>query len=276
MIAIVDSGATKADWCIGNSLENYQVIHTPGISPIHASADEISQVLQESLLPEMQSKTLTHIYFYGAGCTPDKSVVVREALSRFFPDAQMVIGSDLLGAAIALCGNRPGIACIMGTGSNSGEFDGTDIARRVPSLGYVLGDDASGACLGKRLVCDCLRGLLPKALCKEFLDTYQLTADVAIDHVYRQPLAARYLASFTPFLSQHRNVPEVHQFLIEEFTRFFTRNVMSYNTSLPISFTGSVAYYFQQEIKEAAANLNLTTGVFIKSPLEGLIKFYLK
>lgn len=276
MIAIVDSGATKADWCIGESLNNYKVIKTPGISPIHASANEISKVVQECLLPQMQGETLTHIYFYGAGCTPDKSEVVRQALAFSFPQAQMVIGSDLLGAAIALCGNRPGIACIMGTGSNSGQFDGSDIVRRVPSLGYVLGDDASGACLGKRLVCDCLRGLLPEALCQEFLDTYQLTADVAIDHVYRQPLAARYLASFTPFLSQHRDVPEVHQFLIEEFTRFFTRNIMSYDTSLPISFTGSVAWYFQEEIKEVAAHLHLTTGVFIKSPLEGLIKFYLK
>lgn len=277
MILIADSGATKTDWCIGKDTKDAQIIHTQGINPFHQSEEHIGKVLREELLPQIgNAGSITHIYFYGAGCTPEKSPVVKEALQVLFPQAEVQVESDLLGAARALCGNREGIACILGTGSNSCYYDGKQIIANVSPLGYILGDEGSGATLGKRLVSDCLKKQLPEEICRTFFDTIKLTPAEIIEKVYRQPQANRFLASLTPFLSQHREKNEIHDLLINCFTDFFRRNVMQYDyTATQTHFTGSIAWHFCEEVKEAANNMNIQTGKFIKSPIHGLIAYHL-
>lgn len=277
MILIADSGATKTDWCLGNHKPDTRVFQTQGINPFHQSAEHINRVLREELLPQLteDAKAITDVHFYGAGCTPEKALIVKEMLQALFPDATIDVQSDLLGAARALCGKEKGIACILGTGSNSCEYNGEKIVANVSPLGYILGDEGSGAVLGKRLVGDCLKHQLPAHICQTFLQEIQLTPAQIIDKVYRQPQANRFLASLTPFLSQHREEPEIHTLLISCFSDFLQRNVMQYNyPSCKVHFTGSIAWYFQEEVKEAAEKLNILTGKFIKSPIHGLIAYH--
>lgn len=278
MILIADSGATKTDWCLGENKADAQIIQTQGINPFHQTKEHIAQILSEELLPQLgEAKTVSHIHFYGAGCTPEKSVIVKEELETFFPQAQIEVQSDLLGAARSLCGKEKGIACILGTGSNSCEYDGEKITANVSPLGYILGDEGSGATLGKHLVGDCLKHQLPEHICSQFLEYTGLTPAQIIDKVYRQPQANRFLASLTPFLSMHRNEPEIHELLISCFSDFFRRNVMQYasHTDCEIHFTGSIAWHFQEEMKEAAKTLDIRTGKFIQSPIHGLINYHL-
>jgi len=276
MKLIADSGATKTDWCIGQSQTDCRIIQTQGINPFHQTAEHIRKVLEEELLPQLkEAENISQIYFYGAGCTPEKSPIVKEALQALFPQAEIEVKSDLLGAARSLCGKEPGIACILGTGSNSCEYDGEKITSNVSPLGYILGDEGSGAVLGKRLVGDCLKHQLPEYICKAFMEETKLTSAEIIDKVYRQPQANRFLASLTPFLSHHREKPEIQALLVGCFNDFFTRNVMQYDfQQAKVHFTGSIAWYFQEEVKEAAKKLNIQTGKFIKSPIHGLIAYH--
>ncbi len=276
MKLIADSGATKTDWCIGQSQTDCRIIQTQGINPFHQTAEHIRKVLEEELLPQLkEAENISQIYFYGAGCTPEKSPIVKEALQALFPQAEIEVKSDLLGAARSLCGKEPGIACILGTGSNSCEYDGEKITSNVSPLGYILGDEGSGAVLGKRLVGDCLKHQLPEYICKAFMEETKLTSAEIIDKVYRQPQANRFLASLTPFLSHHREKPEIQALLVGCFNDFFTRNVMQYDfQQAKVHFTGSIAWYFQEEVKETAKKLNIQTGKFIKSPIHGLIAYH--
>lgn len=277
MILIADSGATKTDWCYGENISVAKTVQTQGINPFHQSVEQISRILKEELLPQLTNlNSITQIHFYGAGCTPEKSIVVKEVLQLFFSQATIDVQSDLLGAARSLCGKEHGIACILGTGSNSCEYNGEQIISNVSPLGYILGDEGSGAVLGKRLVGDCLKKQLPEKLCKLFWEYVSMSYAEITDKVYRQPQANRFLASLTPFLSIHRKEPEIHALLLSCFTDFFRRNVMQYNHDATIvHFTGSIAWYFQEEVKEAARTLNIQTGKFIKSPIHGLIKYHL-
>lgn len=278
MILIADSGATKTDWCLEIHKKNTRLIQTQGINPFHQSVEHIDQVLREELLSQLteEIKAITNVHFYGAGCTPEKASIVKDLLHTLLPDAIIDVQSDLLGAARALCGKEQGIACILGTGSNSCEYDGKKITANISPLGYILGDEGSGAVLGKRLVSDCLKHQLPEHICQIFLKETKLTPAEIINKVYKQPQANRFLASLTPFLSAHREIPEIHGLLLSCFSDFFRRNVMQYNyKDTEVHFTGSIAWFFQEEVKEAAQALNIRTGKFIKNPIHGLINYHL-
>lgn len=276
MIVIADSGSTKTDWCLGNTQTDSRIVRTGGINPFHQSADEIGNVIASTLVPQLGDTTeFTDIYFYGAGCIPEKAGIVKTALLQSFPQADIFVESDLLGAAHALCGKNAGIACILGTGSNSCAYDGEKITANISPLGYILGDEGSGAVLGRRLVGDCLKHQLPDDLCRDFLRTYELTPAQIMDKVYRHPLANRFLASLTPFLSAHKHRKEIHTLLVSCFTDFFTRNVLQYEChDTLVHFTGSIAFYFQEEVKEAAQRLDISTGKILKSPMEGLMDYH--
>lgn len=277
MILIADSGSTKTDWCLCNEGTPILAVQTQGINPYHQTEEAIELVLAEELLPQLtRLPDSLHVIFYGAGCANDTACGrVREAMQRVLAADDITIHSDLLGAARALCGHEEGIACVLGTGSNSCLFDGKDIIANVPPLGYILGDEGSSAVLGRRLVGDCLKNQLPEAVRNEFLAEYDLTQEAILEKVYRQPLANRFLASLTPFLSKHREVPEVHTLLVESFVDFFVRNVKQYRRPwLPIHFVGSIANAFKAELKEAAESLGMELGCILKSPMEGLVKFH--
>lgn len=280
MIIIADSGATKTDWMIVSEDDVTKIINTEGINPFHQSEDYMRRIITTSLLPQIENnidKTndkITSIYFYGAGCLPKSAIKIKKILNETFSNAVIHTETDLMGAARALYSNTPGIVCILGTGSNSCMYDGVKITRNISPLGYILGDEGSGAYLGKKFIADCLKEQLPEYLKQGLLTEYNLTTENILNNVYRQPQANRFLASITPYIYKVRNDSNVRTFLHNCFTEFFKRNIMNYDTTLDISFVGSVAWYFQEEIKESAITLGLKTRKFIKEPIWGLKEFH--
>lgn len=278
MILIADCGSTKIDWCVlnGNKLEKQ--FFTTGINALLMPEEQICETLAKELVPEAQGFDIEEVYCYGAGCLSEGICSnVSRAIAANIPTAKTIsVNSDLLAAARALCGNAAGIACIMGTGSNSCYYDGKQIVDNVSPLGFILGDEGSGAVLGKLLVGDVLKKQLPEELCEKFLKEYDLDRMKIIENVYKKPAANRFLASLSPFLIKNIEEPAIHRLVLNAFKAFFVRNIENYSNykSLEVSFVGSVAYYYQEVLKEAAAALDIKVGTIIKSPMEGLLKYH--
>ena len=272
---IADSGATKTSWCLSIEGQLHQQYNSQGISPIYQSPKEIEEYIHRSVYPMFENKEIKAIYFYGTGCIPEKEEMMKSAIQRSFKVETIHIYSDLIAAVHALCGNQPGIACIMGTGSNSCEWDGEKIVKQISPLGFILGDEGSGADLGKRLVNNALKDQLPKEIKEAFLEEYKLTQNIIIDKVYKQPFPSRFLASLSPFLLKNIEVPEIRNIVTTSFTEFFEKNVMQYNyQNNKVNFVGSIAYYYKDILLEAAAQKSIEIGTIYKSPIEGLIEFY--
>lgn len=278
MKLIADSGSTKTDWTICRGREVIQAIQTQGINPYHQSEEVIAAILTDELMAGLRIDIalITEVIFYGAGCANESSCDrVRKVIRAVLGLENIAVYTDLLGAARALCGHEEGIACVLGTGSNSCLFDGEKIIANVPSLGYILGDEGSSAVLGRKLLSDCLKNQMPDEIRDEFLKRYGLTQENVLERVYRQPLVNRFLAGLTPFLSEHREVPEVHRLLVSSFTEFLTRNVKQYRRPwLPINCVGSIANAFAAELKEAAEGLGMEMGVILQSPMKGLVEYH--
>ena len=279
MKLVVDSGSTKTDWGFFSTLYDVKTVKTQGINPCHQSEEEIRTIISSELLPNTQNIDLaavTEVYYYGAGCAT-QSICAQMAgiLSEFFKSAAITVDSDMLGAARALCGRAEGVACVLGTGSNSCLYNGKTIEDQVPSLGYILGDEGSSAALGRRLIGDCLKRQLPEAVSREFMERYSLTKESIIESVYRKPLPNRFIASFAPFVYEKRTVPEVHKMIIQCFQEFFTRNVINYHKPwLPVHFVGSLAGSFAEELRETADSLGMSIGKIEASPMNGLVDYH--
>lgn len=273
MILIADSGSTKTAWTLVENSD--KVIKTDGINPVFMDSGAIENTLRTQLLPQLQ-QPVTEIYFYGAGCASiEKNNIVKQTLQAVFGDIKIEIASDLLGAARGLCGHQSGIACIMGTGSNSCLYDGDNISWNVPALGFILGDEGSGAVLGKLLMGNLFKNQLPDAVKQDFEQTYGLTMMDVIEKVYRTPLPNRFLASFGPFISKHLHVPEIYNMVYGALESFIERNVKQYPyTELPVYFTGSIAYYFAAILHQLADKHDFTIGRIEKDPLMGLVAFH--
>ena len=276
MILIADSGSTKTDWVLCDSGNIVTRIKTQGLNPTIQSTEAILAVLVEELAGKIDTDAPESIFFYGAGCAYENANKrMLNALEAVFKTKNIHIHSDLLAAARALCGHEEGIACILGTGSNSCLFDGKEIIDNIPSLGFILGDEGSGAHLGRQLVGDCIKKQLSKNLREKFFKEYNLDKATILERVYHTPLPNRWLASFTPFLYENRKEAEIQSLLKHCFTQFFQRNTMVYRKSwLPIHIIGGVGVNFVQEIKETAESLGLSIGKIVESPMEGLIEFH--
>lgn len=277
MILIADSGSTKTDWCLVEHGELLQQIFTKGTNPFFQTEEEISNEIATALLPQLKTSVLDAVYFYGAGCAfPDKIETVRRAILRHLEvKGEVEVSTDMLAAARGLCGHQAGIACIMGTGSNSCYYDGEKIVQNVSPLGFILGDEGSGACLGKLLVGDLLKNQLGAELKEEFLSQYNLTPADIIDRVYRKPFPNRFLASLSPFLAQHIDNPGIRNLVLGSFKAFLKRNVMQYDyNNTPVHFIGSVAFYYQEVLSQAANETGICLGTILKSPMEGLIAYH--
>lgn len=273
---IVDCGGTKADWCLlGKNIEPYY-FKTVGFNVSLHPTEDFHTYLADNLSPYLTALTaLQTVHFYGAGCTKAMEEKVREQFQHIFPLAIIHAHSDLLGAARAVCGKNEGVAVILGTGANSCLYNGQDMVRNISPLGYILGDEGSGAILGRRLLADIFKGLLPSELISAFQKDYPLTQTELIQHVYRENGANHYMASFTPFLSKHIHMQAIQQLLHEEFSRFFERNIQPYNSPhLPISFVGGIAFAFQETITAIAEEKGFSVGKFLQSPIEGLGNYH--
>lgn len=276
IIMVADSGSTKTDWKLSSGEHGILEVRTSGINPVRDSQDAISCVIAEQLVPQLPSGIAVQgIYFYGAGCLPPYSQTVVSVLQREFPTACVQVESDLLGAARALCGHTPGIACILGTGANSCLYDGQHITAHVPPLGFILGDEGSGAVLGRTLVGNLLKGIFPASMCQEFLSEYALSEAEIINRVYRQPQPNRFLASLVPFIVRHREHAQVHDMLLESFRQFLVRNVRSYgHPEMPINFVGGIAHVFRDELSQAVASEGMIVGQILQSPIGKMAEYH--
>ena len=277
MILIADSGSTKTDWCLVGDGEQITVT-TQGINPVHQQQKEIAEILTKELLPQIngiQSGSSCHaidaLFFYGSGCRPDFIPTFSATLQDIFHAKQIEVSSDLLASARALLGHHEGIAGILGTGANSCLYDGEHIVANTPALGYILGDEGSGAVLGKRFINALFKHQLPQTLIHDM----GLDINDIINRVYRQPLPNRYLASLAPLIKQHIDTQGVRDLVIQNFVDFFQKNITPYNRSdLPINVVGSIAYYLQPEFKQAAQITGYKVGTILRTPLEGLISYH--
>lgn len=279
MILIADCGSTKIDWCLVENSKVVKQVFTCGMNAIMLTQEEMTSCIATELVPEVSEyiPSIDAVYFYGAGCiNEDVCGNVAEAIGASIPAKTIEVNTDLLAAARALCGHSAGIACILGTGSNSCYYDGEKICDNVSPLGYILGDEGSGAVLGKLLLGDVLKNQLPKHLCEKFLKQYDLDRMTIIRRVYKEPQGNRFMASVTPFLIQNIEESSIHRLVLNSFKSFFVRNICQYEgyKNLKVNFIGSIAYYYRDVLAEAAAAVDCTVGTIIKSPMEGLIRFH--
>lgn len=278
MILVADSGSTKIDWCLLNGEKVEKQVFTLGMNAVMLTEEEMRARLADELAPEIEGYPIEEVYYYGAGCiSAEVCGNVERAIRANIPSAEKVeVHTDLLAAARALFGSEPGIACILGTGSNSCYYDGERIVDNVSPLGYILGDEGSGAVLGKLLIGDVLKKQLPADLCENFLAKYDLDRLAIIRRVYKEPQANRFLASVTPFLLENIARTEVRELVKTAFVAFFKRNILAYPSchELDVNFVGSIAFHYLPVLTEAAAACGCRVGKVIKSPMEGLIRFH--
>jgi N-acetylglucosamine kinase-like BadF-type ATPase len=277
MILVADSGSTKTEWKLTGDGKSRESLFSTGINPYFLSVDDICTHLKEEI-PDLSGQSFEKVYFYGTGCnTEAKNNVVREAISRFCNAGEILISTDLLGAARSLCQNDPGIACIMGTGSNSCYYDGKSIAANVAPLGYILGDEGGGAVLGRKLVSAVLKKQVPEDVINLFFDTYKITPAEILERTYMKPFPNRFLGQFARFISANLNIPELRDIVTTSFDEFIVRNILQYSESatLPVHFTGSISFHFRTILEERLNKHNLKLGKVTLSPMADLINYHI-
>jgi len=278
MILIADSGSTKTEWReVKDGRAGRSYIST-GINPFFVTGEEIIRLFGKEL-PELKDAGVKRIFFYGTGVSnASKAEIVRGALASFFGTEELFIGSDLLGAARSLCQDEPGIACIIGTGSNSCYYNGREIVANVSPLGYILGDEGGGAVIGRKLVAGILKKQLPGIVIENFFKAYPYTPAEILDNVYNMPFPNRFLGQFTRFISDNIHVPELQAMITSSFDEFIVRNVLSYPEArkYPVHFTGSIAYHFRSFLEELRLKHRLQPGIFTLTPMENLVKYHIR
>jgi N-acetylglucosamine kinase-like BadF-type ATPase len=270
---IADSGASNTEWRV---LDGAQVkaVTTVGISPVYLKPAQIKKILKKEVLP-VAGEDVDKIWFYGAGVVGDLKDALTECLADSFPKAEMAVESDMLAACRALFGDGAGIACILGTGSNCCYWDGKNMSSAAKAGGFILGDEGSGAYMGKMFISDYIKGLVPAALCKEFDKRYHLTYADIVSKVYREEAPSRFLSSFSPFIAEHDNHPYMKNLIMDSIAAFFNRNVVHYDARrITVGFVGSVAEAYQSFIYQFCRNAGFKLGPLCGKPIEGLVKYH--
>ena len=296
MILIADSGGTKTDWTLLYSpyptrWEIVASFQTQGINPIHQSPDAIRQILGQEMVSQLSTRSRAalidakaldapllsqvEVFFYGSGCTPVHIPTMKQMLSQFFLPEKTEVHSDLTAAARALCQHESGIACILGTGANSCLYDGNDIVQNTPALGYILGDEGGGAVLGRLFLNAIFKNPQFADIRDSYLKETKLTLADIINKVYREPMANRFLATTSLFITNHIDNPLLSNLVVQNFRQFFRNNIAPYQRmDLPVHFVGSMAYHYESLLAQAAEQEGFRLGHIMKSPMEGLIKYH--
>lgn len=281
MILIADSGSTKTDWRLIDKGNRIHQFVTQGMNPYFQTTEQISEILRTELIPELISTLeypISNIHFYGAGCRVyDKKEIVRLALAEHFLNSKIEIQTDMLAAAHALCGYKAGIAAILGTGANTCYYDGKVIVENRTSLGYILGDEGSGAHIGKTFIQAFLNDELPENIASKFTDRFKLSKNEIIDSVYRKPLPNRFLASFCKFIYQNLKEQFIIDLVSNCFEQFFDKHILKYeeHKKVKLNLTGSVAFYFSNILRSVAENKGVNIETIIESPIAGLTLYHL-
>ncbi|MBI1193770.1 MAG: N-acetylglucosamine kinase [Bacteroidetes bacterium] len=279
MLLIADSGSTKCDWVLVKDGKPFKRFSTMGFNPYFHNEAVISGTLRRKEPLYDHLGEIEHAFFYGAGCsTPELQQVVARGLYSILPNAKVYVGHDLEAAAYATYSGEPGIACILGTGSNSCFFDGKTVSEEVPALAYILGDEGSGAWYGKRLLADFLYKRLPAAMTDGLRAEFKLDRNAIMENVYMKPHANVYLASFMRFISTFKEEAYVQELIFEGNSTFLKTHVCCFANyrDLPTHFVGSVAYYFSDILYQAAAKLSVHVGTIEKKPINGLVTYHLE
>ena len=277
MILIADSGSTKTDWVVVKGNEVLQSFKTVGLNPYFVKTEEVRGILQEAFNGLFDNNAIDAVWFYGAGCSSEgKQAVIDSALQAIFPGKHTFVDHDMLAAARALFGNQPGIACILGTGSNACVYDGQHITESLFSLGYMFGDEGSGAHLGKTYIAEHLKEKAPQDIMQAFVEHYGLSREDILTNVYKKTNPNRFLASFTHFLKDHLHHPYIYQLVQGCFEAFFEEQVCHFSryTQRKLGCIGSVAYHFRDLFVKAADKYSVHTETFMISPMEGLVKYH--
>lgn len=278
MLLIADSGSTKTDWrLIHESGETVATIQTQGLNPYFLTEEEIALILKDQVLPEIEE--VEKVFFYGAGCSlPLKVGQVKGAIDRVIPARLPAeVAGDMLGASRSMLQNQPGISCILGTGANSCVYDGSEIVKNVPSLGFILADWGSGTVMSKDLISLLLQEKLPAEMNDDFRLTYGLDRREILDNIYNKPMANRFLASFTPFLLKYAEEPLCRKVILDNFRSFFNYFVLGYGPvqeETKLSITGSVAHHFSKYLFEVAGEMGIEIEKIVKSPIDGLVQYH--
>ncbi len=278
MIIVADSGSSKTDWLVYAHRE-IKSICTPGINPYFLNAQEITKILTKHKELLELADAASEVYFFGAGCSsPDKHEIISNGLSAFFPKAFISVDHDLIGSAYATCGNEEGIACILGTGSNVSYYDGKEVHNGKHGLGYILGDEGSGTYFGKRVLLSYLYGNMPADLSKLFYEEYKVDKHNVIENTYQKSLPNYYLANFSRFMLPNKAHPFIKEILKCGFQEFMDTNVKDYKMykSVPCNFVGSIAYFYQDELKAVCEKNQVQVGKIIQKPIESLFEYILK
>ncbi len=280
MIAIADSGSTKTDWVILDD-DNNELLRTNtiGLNPYHINSDDIeSEMTKNEELQEIAQK-IKKIYFYGAGCSADYlKDTVKEGLNRFFTNSDTMVNHDLLAACYAAYRGKPAMVCILGTGSNACYFDGENLREETPSLAYILGDEGSGNHLGRKLIHAYFSKKLPKPLAVRFNEKYNLTVTELNKNVYQSKMANAYLASFSTFVHENKSEPYIQNMVYDSMREFFENQVIPHHEARfsEVNFIGSVAHYYEEIIRAAAAELHLEVGQIVRKPIDSIVDYHKK
>ncbi len=275
-ILLADSGSSKTEWCLLQSDKKKKVI-TQGLSPYFLNQQQITEILSIELMPKLKDAAPEAVYFYGTGCSnTQNNLLVKNAIKHHFPKAKIYVDSDLMAAAKALCGDQKGIACILGTGSNSCFYNGKKIVKNSPGLGYVLGDEGSGAYMGKKVVQYFLYNTFDEDLMDRFNAKFNTNAVQILEAVYKKPLPNRYLAGFAIFLAENRGHFMIENIIEDGLNDFFFNHVYKYRESwsMPLHFIGGIAYGFKDVLRDLCNSYELTLGKVLKTPMDGLIKYH--
>ncbi len=278
-LIVCDSGSTKADWMVAENGKATDEFSTMGFNPFFHDAEKVFTELSKNKAALKHRNVKATVYFFGAGCSsPQRNQIIKSGLQKFFTDADITVDHDMLGAAIAACGNTAGLVCILGTGSNTAFYDGQHLSETIHGLGYIMGDEGSGSYYGKKLITSFLYRIMPEELRKKFFEKYKMTKEVMNENVYHRPDANVYLASFSPFLSDNKKHPWIQELVHKGMTEFYETNIISYpeHKSYPVHFIGSIAYHFSDILRSVANEYNFTVGKIIVRPVEELMRYYLE
>lgn len=273
---IADSGATKCEWQLLDGGKKKKIL-TQGISPYFLTGEQIIALLQKELLPKLKDAAVEEVYYYGTGLSnPNNVQLIKNVLKKLFPAAHREVNHDMFGAARALCQHEKGMACILGTGSNACFYNGKKIVKDSPGLGYVLGDEGSGAYLGKKVIQYFLYKTFDEELMARFNARFATNSVEILENVYKKPLPNRYLASFAVFLAENRGHYMVENIVEDGLNDFFFQHLYKFRESwtMPIHFTGSVAFGFKDVLKDLCGTYELELGRVLKNPMQGLIEFH--
>ncbi|MDD5571184.1 MAG: ATPase [Bacteroidales bacterium] len=279
MILIADSGSTKTNWSLIDKKNKTLYFSSIGLNPYFICSSEIKKEIRKKIIPFVEQKKINKIFFYGAGCSDNKKCnIIKKALNELFPSSSVEINSDLLGAARALFGNKPGIAGILGTGSNCCYYDGKKIKQQITSLGFILGDEGSGACMGKKIIRAYLKNELPSAIKTNLEKKIHISTVKILDSIYNKSYPNRFLASFTPFISKNIDNPFIYNIVHSSLNGYFKNQVCTIYDFKNRTFSciGSIAYVFKEIVSKTAKENKINLHKIIKNPMQGLIYFHSK